>query len=260
MVWLFINYRSNDVAHELRTFHLFAGGGGGLLADLLLGHVPVGACEIAEYPRRVLLQRQRDGILPAFPIWDDITTLDGKPWRGLIDVVAGGWPCTNICAPGDGTGLDGEKSGLWREMHRVINEVRPLYAFLENSPLLVGRGLDRVIADLSKIGYDLRWTVLGSDDIGGAHHRKRFWGVATDSMRIRQQGPWRYDKRLHPTQEDDRETDWFKHVLQGRTVPCVCGEDHGMDNGMGRLEAAGNGQDPRVAALAWQILTNTKEA
>jgi len=61
--------------NRLFTLHLFAGAGGGVLADLLLGHTPIGACEIEEYPRKVLLQRQLDGILPAFPVWDDITTL-----------------------------------------------------------------------------------------------------------------------------------------------------------------------------------------
>ena len=57
------------------TIHLFAGAGGGILGDMLLGHIPIAACEIEEYPRKVLLQRQLDGVLPVFPIWDDITTL-----------------------------------------------------------------------------------------------------------------------------------------------------------------------------------------
>ena len=60
---------------ELYTIHLFAGAGGGILADLILGHTPIAACEIEEYPRKILLQRQLDGILPVFPIWDDVTTL-----------------------------------------------------------------------------------------------------------------------------------------------------------------------------------------
>lgn len=59
----------------LYTIHLFSGAGGGVLSDLLLGHTPIAACEIEEYPRRVLIQRQLDGILPVFPIWDDIKTL-----------------------------------------------------------------------------------------------------------------------------------------------------------------------------------------
>lgn len=59
---------------QLKTFHLFAGAGGGILADFLLGHKPVGAVEIERYPREILLSRQRDGILPEFPIWDDVRT------------------------------------------------------------------------------------------------------------------------------------------------------------------------------------------
>lgn len=67
------------MAHkQLRTFHLFAGAGGGILADLLLGHLPVGACEIEPYPRNVLLARQRDGHLPPFPIWGDVALTFGK--------------------------------------------------------------------------------------------------------------------------------------------------------------------------------------
>jgi site-specific DNA-cytosine methylase len=58
----------------LNTFHLFAGAGGGILADQLLGHRPIGAIEIEAYPRKVLLQRQLDGQLPEFPIWDDVST------------------------------------------------------------------------------------------------------------------------------------------------------------------------------------------
>ena len=85
------------------TIHLFAGSGGGILADSLLGHTPIGACEIEEYPRRVLLQRQLDGILPAFPVWDDITTMrQDNPecaeafarWKEVKEelVICGGFP------------------------------------------------------------------------------------------------------------------------------------------------------------------------
>ena len=59
---------------QLKTLHLFAGAGGGILGDLLLGHLPIGAVELEKYPREVLLSRQKDGVLPQFPIWDDIKT------------------------------------------------------------------------------------------------------------------------------------------------------------------------------------------
>jgi site-specific DNA-cytosine methylase len=125
---------------QLRSFHLFAGAGGGILADLLLGHRVVGACEIEEYPRNVLLQRQRDGILPEFPIWDDICTLDGRPWRGRVDVISGGFPCQDISCAGKGAGIDGERSGMWKHMARIVGEVRPRYVFVENSKKLQCNG------------------------------------------------------------------------------------------------------------------------
>ena len=71
------------------SIHLFAGAGGGILGDLLLGHTPICAVEIEEYPRKVLLQRQIDGVFPAFPIWDDVTTLQGSILPS-IDLISGG--------------------------------------------------------------------------------------------------------------------------------------------------------------------------
>ena len=162
---------------------LFAGSGGGILGGHLLGWRTVAAVEIEDYPRRVLLQRQADGILPRFPVWDDICTFDGKPWRGKVDVISGGFPCQDISAAGKGDGLDGERSGLWTHMARVVSEVRPPFVFVENSPMLTTRGGTRVIADLTQMGYDTKWTVMGAADIGAPHQRDRMWivGKTTNS-------------------------------------------------------------------------------
>lgn len=157
---------------------LFAGAGGGILGTHLLGWRPVAAVEIEDYPRRVLLQRQADGILPRFPIWDDVCTFDGKPWRGKVDVVSGGFPCQDISAAGKGAGIDGERSGLWGEMARIINEVRPRYVFAENSPLLVSRGLTTVLRDLAQMGFSARWGVVGAHHVAAPHKRDRIWIVA----------------------------------------------------------------------------------
>ena len=157
---------------------LFAGSGGGILGGHLLGWRTVAAVEIEDYPRRVLLQRQADGLLPRFPIWDDICTFEGKPWRGKVDVISGGFPCQDISAAGKGDGLDGERSGLWTHMARVVSEVRPPFVFVENSPMLTTRGGVRVIADLAQMGYDTKWTVMGAADIGAPHQRDRMWIVS----------------------------------------------------------------------------------
>jgi DNA (cytosine-5)-methyltransferase 1 len=125
-----------------------------------------------------LCARQNDKVLETFPIWDDVQTFDGKPWRGIVDVVSGGFPCQDISVAGKGDGLDGERSGMWREMARIIGEVRPRFAFVENSPMLVTRGLERVLADLTAMGYDSRWGIISAADIGAKHKRERIWIVA----------------------------------------------------------------------------------
>jgi len=77
--------------------------------------------------------------------------------------------------PGGGAGIDGEKSGLWREMARIIGEVRPAHVFVENSPILTSRGLGRVLGDLAEMGYDAEWGVLGAYHSGAPHKRERIW-------------------------------------------------------------------------------------
>lgn len=157
---------------------LFAGAGGGVLASYLMGWRTVCAVERDAYAAQVLAQRQNDGILEAFPIWSDITTFDGKPWQGIVDVISGGFPCQDISSAGKGAGIEGERSGLWSEMARIICEVRPRYVFVENSPMLVSRGLTRVISDLAQMGYDAHWARFSASNFGAPHIRDRIWIVA----------------------------------------------------------------------------------
>ncbi|MGR2681597.1 DNA cytosine methyltransferase [Chromobacterium haemolyticum] len=157
---------------------LFAGAGGGILGGHLLGWRTVCAVEWEPYAAAVLAARQNDGILPPFPIWDDVRTFDGRPWRGLVDVVSGGFPCQDISAAGAGAGIDGARSGLWREMARIIGEVRPPDVLMENSPLLVRRGLAVVLGDLAALGYDAQWACISASDLGAPHERDRIWLVA----------------------------------------------------------------------------------
>ncbi|MEB0170065.1 DNA cytosine methyltransferase [Pseudomonas sp. CCC4.4] len=160
---------------------LFAGAGGGILGGHLLGWRTVCAVERDAYAAQVLAQRQNDGALQTFPIWSDVCSFDGKPWRGLVDVVSGGFPCQDISAAGNGSGIDGVRSGLWREMARIIGEVRPRKVYVENSPLLVGRGLAVVLGDLAEMGYDAQWCVVSASDTGAPHQRDRIWLVADDN-------------------------------------------------------------------------------
>lgn len=164
--------------NPLNELALFAGAGGGILGSHLMGWRTVCAVERDAYPAQILAQRQNDGILPPFPIWSDVLSFDGKPWRGIVDVISGGFPCQDISAAGKGTGIDGARSGLWSEMARIIGEVRPRFVFVENSPMLVSRGLTRVISDLAEMGYDAQWSRFSASNFGAPHQRDRIWIVA----------------------------------------------------------------------------------
>ena len=239
---------------RLNELALFAGAGGGILGGHLLGWRTVCAVEWEPYPASVLCARQNDGLLPTFPIWDDVQTFDGKPWRGIVDVVSGGFPCQDISGAGSGDGLDGERSGMWREMARIIYEVRPRFAFVENSPMLTSRGLGTVLGDLAAMGFDARWGVLGADFAGFDHKRNRIWIVANRvSDRLeggnnsRSPGQWKTEIRS------------MARLCKAKTrfnvsAPDSFGTANGMASRMDRLKAIGNGQVSSVAASAWQIL------
>jgi len=204
---------------------LFAGAGGGILGGKLLGWRTVCAVEWEAYPASVLCARQNDGLLPPFPIWDDVQTFDGKPWQGIVDVVSGGFPCTDISAAGKGAGIDGEASGMWREMARIICEVRPRYVFVENSPMLTSRGLGRVLGDLAAMGFNAKWGVLGAADVGANHQRDRIWIVGknvanTDCGLRRGRGTIEQSGKNKSGRLYIEETEQTQYDLRSKTIGC----------------------------------------
>ncbi|MBZ3802093.1 DNA cytosine methyltransferase [Leclercia adecarboxylata] len=240
---------------------LFAGAGGGILGGHLLGWRTVCAVERDAYAAQVLAQRQNDGILRPFPIWSDVCGFDGKPWRGIVDVVSGGFPCQDISGAGKGAGIEGERSGLWKQMARIIDEVRPLYALLENSPLLVGRGLAMVIGDLASLGFDAQWCCVSASECGASHNRDRIWLVAYTQGKHGQswdsvvQSP---DGRA-PIQSGglpgmDASGGWRRGGAWPECEPRLCRVADDVAFGVDRLKALGNGQVPRVAAAAFSML------
>lgn len=292
---------------RLRTMHLFAGAGGGILADLLLGHQPVCAVEINEYCQQVLSARQKDGCLPWFPIFADVTQFDGRPWRGVVDVVSGGFPCQDISECGKGAGIDGARSGLWSDMARIIREVRPRFVFVENSPALIRRGLARVLGDLARVGpYECRWGRIGADDCSAPHVRKRCWlvGVLADAAVSGLEGyagngagrrePGRIGaesdghasacglgageanvadaasgrRRAGLCEGGAGQADGAERESESGDGGCAGGwawawpaepdlprMAYGVAHRLDREKATGNGQVPRVVALAWHILS-----
>lgn len=270
---------------SMNELALFAGTGGGILGGILHGFRPFCAVEIKPYRREVLLRRQRDRVFPLFPIWDDIRTFEGKRCRGKVDVVTGGFPCQDISCAGQGAGIEGEKSGLWVEMARVIREVRPPFAFVENSPMLTTRGLGRILGDLAEMGFDARWGIVSAADIGAPHLRERIWILANAKSFGRRQD------ELLPGQgrEEVAHLDWdgeaesvrndsdslsLRHRIKKAplfpggngiercgwwsTQPGIRGVAHGISNRIHRITALGDAQVPGVAEKAWSLLINAK--
>jgi DNA (cytosine-5)-methyltransferase 1 len=261
----------NRKLKEMNELHLFAGAGGGILGGMLLGHTTVCAVEIEPYRRQVLLQRQRDGILPRFPIWDDVCTFDGKPWRGLVDVVCGGFPCQDISTAGKGSGLEGSRSGLWREFFRMVREIRPKTVFVENSPALTVRGLGVILGNLASVGYDAEWDVFSAAECGADHLRKRIFILAhtqgepllqlsktlmaPDSVEIRQSRQRKPKQQLPSASSPFGEANSLVNAVREGSVPFVCRRHDGMANGMESVSALGDGQVPAVVKLAWETLS-----
>ena len=234
----------------LNELALFAGAGGGILGGHLLGWRTLCAVEWSTYAASILVARQNDGILPPFPVWNDVQTFDGRPWKGIVDVISGGFPCQDISVAGKGAGVDGKRSGMWRHMARIVDEIRPRHVFVENSPALTSRGLGRVLGDLAEMGYDARWGVLGAIDAGAPHRRDRIWIVATDadSAGREEQRGGIAARAQHEAAECGG---WWAAEPDVRRV------DHGVAARVDRLKALGNGQVPAVAALAWRRLAST---
>jgi DNA (cytosine-5)-methyltransferase 1 len=225
-----------DFVNELA---LFAGAGGGILGGKLLGWRTVCAVEWEPYPASVLCARQNDKVLETFPIWDDVKTFDGKPWRGIVDVVSGGFPCQaySTAASGRNTADD-----LWPEMRRIVADVAPTYVFAENVSRVA---IDQAANDCESMGYKTRAISLSAKDLGADHIRERFWLLAYSD----------YDSEL--LRSVNAETRWVQKlgysIWEGNARSTRVSD--WMASRMDRIKATGNGQIPIVAATAWRILS-----
>lgn len=166
---------------RLRVLDLFSGiGAFSLGLERTGGFEAIAFCEIEPYPRRVLAKHW-----PKVPCYHDIRELTaaGLAADGIsVDAICGGFPCQNVsiaaAVHGGDTSLDGGQSGLWFEYSRLIDELRPRVAFIENVDRLAGDGLDRVLRSLAALGYDAQWDVVPGWLVGAPQARKRIWIVA----------------------------------------------------------------------------------
>jgi DNA (cytosine-5)-methyltransferase 1 len=161
----------------LRVLDLFSGiGGFSLGLERAGGFRTVAFCEIDSFCRKVLAKHW-----PGVPCYHDVRelTADRLAADGIaVDVICGGFPCQDISVAGKGAGMAGERSGLWSEYARLIGELRPRLAIVENVAALLSRGLADVLGDLAALGYDAEWHCIPASAVGAPHRRDRVWIVA----------------------------------------------------------------------------------
>lgn len=167
----------------MNVLDLFSGIGGFSLGLERAGMRTVAFCEIDPFCRRVLKKHW-----PHVPCYEDVRTLTADRLRadGIApDVICGGFPCQDITTAGRQAGIEAARSGLWSDLCRIIGEVGPRYAVVENvSNLLAGPGeqpgawFGAVLRDLATVGYDAEWHSIRAADVGAPHLRDRIWIIA----------------------------------------------------------------------------------
>lgn len=156
----------------MRFGSLFSGIGGMDLGLERAGMECAWQVEIDGFCRKVLTKHW-----PNVPKYNDVREC-GKHNLERVDLIAGGFPCQDISNAGKRAGIDGERSGLWSEFHRIICELRPRYVLVENVAALLVRGFGRVLGDLAANGYDAEWRVFSACEMGFPHSRERLFLVA----------------------------------------------------------------------------------
>lgn len=218
--------------------------------------------EIDPFCRKVLTKHW-----PAVPKYGDIRELRGDELEP-VDLICGGFPCQDISeANTNGKGLEGPRSGLWFEYERLIREIRPRWAVVENVSRLLtingGRDFGTILRNLAELRYDVEWSLLSSCTMGAPHSRERVFLVAYTNI-----------KRLQASREegirDDEKTPSggaSAKYIHSSTVsisssrrqtrssePGIPRVDDGVPDRIYRNRAVGNAVDPDVAELIGRMI------
>lgn len=265
----------------MKYLSLFSGvGGGDLACQHLLGWRCMGYVEFNDYCQRVIAARIRDRMLDSAPIYGDVRTFisDGyaESYKGMVDVIAGGFPCQPFSNAGKRRGADDPRN-MWPATIECIRTIRPQFAFLENVAALLSSGyFGTILGDLAESGYDARWRILSAAELGAPHQRDRIWIVCNASSQGNNRNNTSKSKRVRLDMEQDSlhqaRGHQIKHnahipnplLRENRGVevwnsePAIQRMVDGMAYGLDRTHAIGNGQVSAVAAKAWDLLTSEK--
>ena len=260
------------VCPELRGLSLCSGIGG---LDLGLhialdGYRTVCHVEREAFCASALVARMEDEALDCAPVWDDLATFDGNPWRGIVDIISAGYPCQPFSVAGRRAGVEDPRH-LWPHVARIIGECEPGFVFLENVPGHLNLGFDEVAADLDGMGYETAATLLTASEVGATHRRERLFVLAhRDGEGVGDTNPAGLEGRGGPQRgstyqlpawpPSPSDEDAWREILNGwpelapAIKPTVRGVADGSASRVDRLHALGNAVVPVQAAVAFVSL------
>ena len=242
-----------------KVLDLFSGiGGFSLGLERTGGFETVAFCEIDKYCQKVLRKHWA-----SVPIYNDIKELTNERLRkdGINPtVICGGFPCQDISvANTKAKGLDGERSGLFFEIIRLVRNIRPEYVILENVSALLGRGLGNILGEFSEVGFDAEWHCISASSVGAPHKRDRIWIMANPScsQRTRNGKPIGlsseqptsnlrgHSRKAISIMDKTRleKTNWWKNEPRLLTL------DDGIPDRVARLKAIGNSLIPQIPEM-----------
>lgn len=249
-------------AGGVKLLDLFSGIGGFSLGLEAAGFETVAFCEISAPCRRLLAHHW-----PKVPCYEDIKdlTADRLARDGItVDAICGGFPCQDISVSNPfAAGIEGARSGLWGEYARLIGELRPRIVFVENSPMLLSRGMGRVLGDLASLGYDAQWDCISGCHVGAPQIGERLWLCASPMREGWQRREQYVSASRVSRQASTISGDGFAHAR--RVVVGDCSglrTDHGFSVTMERaaIHGLGNAVIPQVAEALGRIMSGALDA
>lgn len=196
---------------------------------------------------------------PNVPKYTDVRNV-GKHNLERVDIVVGGFPCQDISDAGNRLGITAERSGLWREMSRIVRELRPRYVLVENVAALLHQGIGRVLGDLSECGYDAEWEVISACSFGAPHMRERVFVFAySNGCQLR--APWPAKEKAAPTNVHFNGTGRPRSMGSWWAVqPEPCSVVYGLSGVVDELRGYGNAVCPPVAKWIGERIIEFHEA
>ena len=240
---------------------LFAGIGG---FELGLERSIPGAETIWQVEQDPFCQKVLAKHWPKAKIYNDVRAV-GADNLAPIDLLCGGFPCQDISNAGKQEGIHGKKSGLWFEMRRIINELRPRIVVMENVAAITRAGGAEVIASLASIGYDAEWIIISAADFGAPHKRRRWFCVAySKSFHFKSLpfNPFRVESTFELTSrscEAGRNTKKGYWKTTRPPKPVICGMDDGIPARLDRyrLKALGNSIVPQCSEFIGKYINGS---